>query len=204
MFREHLAQLINRDLGLTVCGEADNVADALRHAQMTQPDIIILDLTLRGANGLELLKNLKAQAITSRVLVLSMHEEELYAERSLRAGAHGYITKNEASSEVVHAIRQVLNGNRYVSQSMSARIVQRRVKKQPTSEDNLDGLTDRELEVFTHLGRGRTIRDIATALSISESTIETYRSRIKEKLHLRSTAELYLWASQWLRDHEGA
>lgn len=203
MFREHLGQLINRDLGMEVCGETDNVTDAFRCIQETRPDITILDLTLRGSNGLELLKNLKAHQISSNILVLSMHAEEIYAERSLRAGARGYITKNEASSEVVHAIRQVMAGHLYVSQSLNARIVQRRVKKPDPSPSNLDGLADRELEVFSLLGRGKSTREIAAALHIGESTVETYRSRIKEKLHLRSTAELYLWASQWVRDHEG-
>lgn len=203
MFREHLATLINRDLGFTVCGEADNVTDALHQAQTTQPDIIILDLTLRHSHGLELLKALKAHHVTSHVLVLSMHEEELYAERSLRAGARGYLTKNAASAEVLHAIRQVLSGSLYVSPSLSPRLIQRRLKKSATAAPNpVQNLTDRELQVFTLLGRGQSIREIAAALRIAESTIETYRSRIKEKLLLRSTAELYLWASQWLRDRE--
>ena len=120
MFREHLGQLINRDLGMVVCGEADNIKDAMRLVSETNPDIAIVDITLRGSSGLEFIKDIKAQGLSLNVLVLSMHDEELYAERSLRAGAKGYITKNEASSELINAIRCVMAGEVYASKKLTA------------------------------------------------------------------------------------
>ena len=202
MFREHLGQLINRDLGMSICGEADNIKDAMRLILETKPDIAIVDITLHGSSGLELLKDLKAQGLDLNVLVLSMHDEELYAERALRAGAKGYITKNEASSEVVAAIRCVMNGDVYASRQMTAKLLERMTQKRANSElAGMETLADRELEVFQMLGRGKSTREIAQTLNLGESTVETYRARIKEKLQLRSAAELYLRAGQWVRDH---
>ncbi len=202
MFRDHLVQLINRDLGMSVCGEADNIRDAMRLVHETKPDIAIVDITLRGSSGLELLKDLKAQDLAVNVLVLSMHDEELYAERALRAGAKGYITKNEASTEVLKAIRCVMKGEVYASKQMTAKLLDRLTQRRtPPELEGLETLADRELEVFQMLGRGRSTREIAQTLGLGESTVETYRARIKEKLHLRSAAELYLRAGQWVRDH---
>lgn len=202
MFRDHLAQLINRDLGMSVCGETDNIRDALRLVQDTQPDIAIVDITLKGSSGLELLKDIKAQGFPVNVLVLSMHDEELYAERSLRAGAKGYITKNEASTEVLKAIRCVMQGEVYASKQMTAKLLDRLTQRRAQPElEGLETLADRELEVFQMLGRGKSTRQIAQTLGLGESTVETYRARIKEKLQLRSAAELYLRAGQWVRDH---
>jgi len=202
MFRDHLAQLINRDLGMSVCGETDNIRDALRLVQDTQPDIAIVDITLKGSSGLELLKDIKAQGLPVNVLVLSMHDEELYAERSLRAGAKGYITKNEASTEVLKAIRCVMQGEVYASKQMTAKLLDRLTQRRAQPElEGLETLADRELEVFQMLGRGKSTRQIAQTLGLGESTVETYRARIKEKLQLRSAAELYLRAGQWVRDH---
>lgn len=202
MFREHLTQLIQRELGMVVCGEADNITDAMRLIQETKPDIAIVDITLRGSSGLELIKDLKAQQIDLAVLVLSMHEEDLYAERALRAGAKGYITKNEASTEVVKAIHSVMNGEIYASKRLTSKLLDRMSQKRVINEIlDLGSLADRELEVFQMLGRGKSTRDIALTLHLGESTVETYRARIKEKLQLRSAAELYLRAGQWVRDH---
>lgn len=202
MFREHLAQLINRDLGMTVCGEVDNIRDAMESIQARRPDIAIVDITLRGSSGLELLKDIKAQGLDINVLVLSMHDEELYAERALRAGAKGYITKNEASTEVIKAIRCVMQGEVYASRQMTARLLDRIVHRRTTSElTGMETLADRELEVFQLLGRGKSTREIAASLGLGESTVETYRARIKDKLQLRSAAELYLRAGQWVREH---
>lgn len=202
MFREHLGQLIDRDLGMSVCGEADNIRDAMRLILETRPDIAIVDITLHGSSGLELLKDIKAQGLEINVLVLSMHDEELYAERALRAGAKGYITKNEASSEVIEAIRCVMRGDVYASRQMTAKLLERMTQKRSNSElAGMETLADRELEVFQMLGRGKSTREIAQTLNLGESTVETYRARIKEKLQLRSAAELYLRAGQWVRDH---
>jgi len=202
MFREHLGQLIDRELGMSICGEADNIRDAMRLILETKPDIAIVDITLHGSSGLELLKDIKAQELDINVLVLSMHDEELYAERALRAGAKGYITKNEASTEVIEAIRCVMKGDVYASRQMTAKLLERMTQKRGNSElAGMETLADRELEVFQMLGRGKSTREIAQTLNLGESTVETYRARIKEKLQLRSAAELYLRAGQWVRDH---
>ena len=204
MFREHLGQLINRDLGMEICGEADNNIDALKLIQDTSPDIAIVDITLHGSSGLELLKDVKAHGLQVNILVLSMHDEELYAERALRAGAKGYITKNEASSEVITAIRQVMAGEVYASKKVASKLLARMAQRRSNPElGGVDTLTDRELEVFQMLGRGKNTREIAHSLNLGESTVETYRARIKEKLQLRSSADLYLRAGQWVRENGG-
>ena len=202
MFREHLAHLINKDLGMQVCGAADNVLQAMEIIRETRPDIAIVDISLRGTSGLELIKDIKAQGIDLPVLVLSMHEENLYAERALRAGARGYITKNEASSTVLDAIRTVLAGEVYLSSRMTAKIIKRMTTGSPgqTGPAGLELLADRELEVFQLIGCGRSLKEIARLLNLGESTVETYRTRIKEKLGLRSAAEVYLRAGQWLEE----
>jgi DNA-binding NarL/FixJ family response regulator len=202
MFREHLSQLIDRDLGMSVCGEADNIRDAMRLIREMRPDIAIVDITLRGSSGLELVKDIKAQGLSVNVLVLSMHDEELYAERALRAGAKGYITKNEASTEVVKAIRCVMSGEVYASKRVTAKLLERMTQKRAAPQlAGMETLADRELEVFQMLGKGRSTREIAQSLNLGESTVETYRARIKDKLQLKSAAELYLRAGQWVRDH---
>jgi DNA-binding NarL/FixJ family response regulator len=160
-----------------------------------------VDITLHGSSGLELLKDLKAQGIDLKILVLSMHDEDLYAERSLRAGAQGYISKNEASKEVVKALRSVLDGEIYVSQRMNAKLLSRMTQKRSTVLVGMETLADRELEVFQLLGRGKSTKEIADSLHLGESTVETYRARIKDKLQLRSAAELYLRAGEWVREH---
>lgn len=202
LFRERLGQLINRDLGMVVCGETDNIEEALELVRTCSPDIAIVDISLRGSSGLELIKNLKAQRLSLPVLVLSMHDEDLYAERVLRAGARGYVTKNEASTVVITAIRTVLAGEVYVSKSVTARILER-VSGGRADEGLVPGiaaLADRELEVFQLIGRGRTVKEIADLLHLGESTVDTYRARIKEKLGLRSAAEVCLRAGQWVEE----
>ena len=202
MFREYLTQLINRELGLNVCGEADNVRDAMRLIQEHRPDVAIVDITLRGPSGLELLKDIKAQGIKISVLVLSMHEEELYAERAMRAGARGYITKNEVSTTVVKAIRKVVAGEIYASKRFTNTLLERIIQTRSAPDaSEIASLADRELEVLQLLGRGKNTREIAQALGLGESTVETYRSRIREKLGLNSSAALYLRAAQWVRDN---
>lgn len=202
MFREHLNALISRELGMSVVGEADNIQDAMRLIEEKQPDVAVLDITLRGSSGLELLKDIKARGITLNVLVLSMHDEDLYAERALRAGARGYISKNEASKEVISAIHSVMKGDVYVSRTMNAKLLARMTQKKSSGQlAGMELLADRELEVFHLLGKGRSTREIADALHLGESTVETYRARIKEKLNLRSAAELYLRAGEWVREH---
>jgi DNA-binding NarL/FixJ family response regulator len=200
MFRERLASIIEKRGDMVVCGEADNVHDALERAEATKPNIAIVDITLRGSNGLDFLKDLKAREIELPVLVLSMHDEAIYAERVLRAGARGYITKYEASSEVMAAIEQVLSGEVYLSRQMTSRMLGRFAvgRKEP---GDVSALTDRELDVFQRIGRGETARDIASALHLGITTIDTYRARIKEKLGLKNGNELQRRAMEWAKEN---
>ena len=201
MFREQLARLINRELGMTVCAEADNINDALSLIMAEKPDVAIIDLSLKGASGLELVKNVKAVAPEVRMLVLSMHDEQLYAERSLRAGAMGYIRKSEASTELIVAIRAILNDEIYASREVILKILHGVTKGRRFVEvGGVELLADRELEVFELLGRGKSTQEIAIQLQLGFSTVETYRARIKEKLQIGSAAELYLKAGQWVQD----
>jgi DNA-binding NarL/FixJ family response regulator len=201
MFRERLAFIISKRGDMTVCGEADNVHDALRCAETMQPNIAIVDITLRGSNGLDFLKDLKARGVEIPVLVLSMHDEAIYAERVLRAGARGYITKYEASSEVMAAIEQVLSGEVYLSRQMTARMLGRFATGKKGGPGDVSVLTDRELDVFQRLGRGETARDIAVSLHVGITTIDTYRARIKEKLGLKNGNELQRRAMEWAQEN---
>lgn len=202
MFREWLAQMIAKDGTCRVCGETDNIRDALDIISRTRPDIAIVDITLRGSSGLELIKNLKAQGLDVPVLVLSMHDEALYAERVLRAGAKGYITKHEATSTLLKAIRHVLGGQVWLSEQMTTAMIEK-VSRQGTraSASGMELLADRELEVFQLIGKGFNSREIAEQLHLGETTVETYRARIKEKLRIKNAAELYSRAAHWIHEH---
>lgn len=199
MFREQLAHLINKESDMVVCAEAANAADGLAVIKREQPALAIIDITLKGSNGLELLKDLRAHGIQVPVLILSMHAESLYAERALRAGANGYITKEEASAKVMTAIRQVLNGEIYLDQCFMKRVVSQVLvnpRNSPTA--SVERLTDRELAVFELIGEGRTTREIGIRLGVTAATIETYRARIKEKLNLENAGQLHAKASSWV------
>jgi len=197
MFREQLAQLINKEPDMCVCGEADNIRDAFELLQSVSADIVIVDLTLKGPSGLELLKDLKAQQIDVPVLVLSMHDELLYAERVLRAGGRGYITKHETSNEVMAAIRKVLSGEVYLGSRMASRVLEN-LSLRPKAHNGISQLTDRELEVFELIGRGRTTREISGSLRLGMSTVDTYRARIKTKLNLENASQLSHEAIRWV------
>ena len=201
MFRERLAAVISKRGDMSVCGEADNVHDAIRLAENLKPNIAIVDITLRGSNGLDFLKDLKARGIDLPVLVLSMHDEAVYAERVLRAGARGYITKYEASSEVMAAIEQVLKGEIYLSRQMTSRMLGRFSGTRKGGAGDINALTDRELEVFQRIGRGEAARDIAATLHVGITTIDTYRARIKEKLGLKNGNELQRRAMEWVQEN---
>jgi DNA-binding NarL/FixJ family response regulator len=203
MFRERLVHLIEKEGDMQVCGEADNVPAGLALIRQNDPQVVILDITLKNSSGLDLLKDLRAQDIEVPVLVLSMHEESLYAERALRAGARGYITKYEASSRVLAALREVLRGEIYLDQQTMARIVQRTVaSKKEEGVNPIERLSDRELEVFDLLGRGRTTREIGARLRVGTTTVDTYRARIKDKLRLENGARLFSEASRWVQSRE--
>lgn len=202
MFRAQLRLLIDKEDDLVVSGEADNVPSALELIQRLRPHLAIVDITLKGASGLDLLKDLRNHEIDLPVLVLSMHDESLYAERALRAGARGYITKQEASCKVMIAIRQVLAGEIYLDEAVMRRMVGKVVGKTNHTRTPIDRLTDRELEVFDLIGQGRTTREIGLRLNLGLTTVDTYRARIKEKLQLENGAQLHAEASRWLVERE--
>jgi len=194
MFRERLAHMIKEDFGMAICGETDNIRDGLKLVRDTQPDLALVDITLKGSSGLELLKDLKAQDLMMPVLVLSMHEEALYAERVLAAGARGYITKHQNSQTLLQAMQHVLSGKVYLSAQMTEALLSK-MSGQEVNPSAIKKLTDRELEVFQLIGSGRTTREIAETLSLGMTTVDTYRTRIKDKLGLRNGTQLQHYAS---------
>jgi DNA-binding NarL/FixJ family response regulator len=168
-----------------------------------QPSVAIVDISLKGSSGLELLKELRSQSIDVPVLVLSMHEESMYAERALRAGANGYITKHEASADVMLAVRQVIGGEIYLNPRFMGRMMTKIMAgSEGSSGDPVERLANRELEVFRLLGRGLTTREIGQKLGLGLTTVDTYRARIKEKLNLDNVSKLRLEASRWVQEHE--
>jgi DNA-binding NarL/FixJ family response regulator len=197
--RAGLVYVINRETDLMVCGEAENAAQGLRATETTKPDLVLIDITLPGKSGLELIKDLKAINPSLIILAVSMNEESLYAERVLRAGARGYITKHEGGEKLMHAVRQVLSGNIYVSQKMSAQILEifsggpHKSKRSP-----IDQLSDREFEVFKLIGEGLSSQRIADRLHLSAKTVDAHRSNIKSKLKIVGNSELISHAARWL------
>jgi DNA-binding NarL/FixJ family response regulator len=202
MFREQLGNLINKADDMEVCGQADNIRNGFALIQRMQPSIGIVDITLRGSSGLELLKDLRAHGIAVPALILSIHDESLYAERALRAGAKGYITKHEASATVLKAIRQIVKGETYLSPRFLSHMVRRMAGSRDVAAEPMHRLADRELEVFDLLGRGLTTREIAVQLGLGVTTVDTYKTRIKEKLNLQNSVRLRFEASRWVQLHE--
>jgi len=198
MFREGLRQLIEYDPGLTVCGDAEDAGKAMEGIQRTNPAVVIVDITLAHSSGLDLVKSIKSEYEDLPVLVVSMHEESLYAERALRAGAMGYVMKNEPARTVTAAIRSVLGGEMYLSRRMASTVISRFMRGQPEQPMSpLETLSDRELQVFRMIGQGKGTRQIAEDLEVSIPTVQSFRNRIKEKLHLKSAPELALHAIHW-------
>lgn len=201
MFREGLHQLIERETNLTVCGDAPNAVEALAGIRNSHPDVVIVDISLAGESGLELIKEIKAEFDDLPVLVVSMHDESLYAERALRAGAMGYVMKHEPAKTVKAAIRKVLGGDLYLSEKISAGILNRLLRGETEkAKSPIETLSDRELEVFRMLGQGKPSRQIAEDLNLTIATINSFRNRIKEKLQLKNSTELLLHAAQWVRE----
>ena len=197
--RAGLAQLIERQPDLAVCGEAGNPAEALQAIAKTKPDLILTDLTMPGRSGLEFVKDLIATERGLAVLVISMHDEVVYAERALRAGARGYIMKEAGGEALLVAMRQVLRGEVYVSPRMSARILEGLSARKPRgSTSPIEKLTDREFEVFQLIGQGKSTRDIAEQLHLSSKTVDVHRSHIKEKLELKDATALIRHAVRWV------
>ena len=191
ILREGLAKLINEQKDLSVCGQFEEASLAFKAINSTQPDLVLVDISLKGSSGVELVKNIKTYYPKLLVLVLSMHEESLYAERVLRAGASGYIMKQEATEKVLEAIRKVLTGKIYLSEKMSTRLLHQLIGGRATpTGSSMERLSDRELEVFGLIGQGRGTREIAEQLHLSVKTIESHRAHIKEKLNLKNATEL--------------
>jgi DNA-binding NarL/FixJ family response regulator len=198
LVRRGLRQLIDGTPDLFVCGEAASTAQAMRLLQDCAPDVTVVDLCLPDGNGLDLIKRLHLRCPDTVIVVSSMHDEELFAERALLAGARGYINKQETATRVLDAIRQVVKGEIFLSEAMTERLSnQRDANGAPPGQSSIDQLSDRELEVFELIGRGRSTVEIAEALHLSVKTIETYRAHIKEKLNLESSSALTRYAIQW-------
>jgi len=205
MIRERLVELIERESDLEVCGEAEDRHEALDLVAATQPRLAIVDLTLKSSLGIELIKDLQARYPEVKVLVVSMQDEMIYAERCIHAGARGYITKQQASRHVMRAIRQVLAGGIYLSDSMTHQVLERSMGR-PTPREPLEivsKLADRELQVFELVGKGLSTRQIADQLTLDTKTIETYRARIKDKLGLKDGPELLQRAIAWVHRSNG-
>jgi len=201
--RQGLAMLINQEEDLVVCGEAEDANRALKDIGALKPDMAIVDISLAGTSGIELISQIKERHPGLPVLVLSMHDEHLYAERILRAGALGYIKKQEATGKMLDAIRKVLAGERYLSKEIMEEMLCKFITGKPeTSGSPVDRLSNRELEVFQLVGHGHTKRQIAEKLHLSVKTIDTYFAHIKEKLDLKNAAELLQNAIRWSKDAE--
>ncbi len=197
--RKGISQVINQEDDLEVCGTADNADDTLRDVERLGPDLVIVDISLEGISGIDIIKGLKSRYPSLATMVLSMHDESIYAERALRAGARGYIMKKEASEKIVGAIRQVLDGKIYLSGEMASRLIEKFASTdQMENGSPIDLLTNRELEIFRMIGRGFKPRDMARELNLSIKTVETYRDHIKKKLNLSTAAELTRYAVEWV------
>lgn len=205
LVRERLIELINRESDLHVSGEAEDRSQALELISRTLPEMAIVDLSLKSSLGFDLIKDLQAVHPEVKVLVVSMQDEIIYAERCIRAGARGYITKQQASRHVMQAIRKVLSGDIYVSEAVASQLISRSVGR-PQSAESLSIvsiLADRELQVFELIGKGHSTRQIADLLLLDIKTIETYRARIKDKLGLRDSSELLQQAIAWVHQRTG-
>src|SRR2546421_11403475 len=198
LFRKGLEELINSsDDAFNICGEAGDAAEGMTEIRKLKPDLAIVDLSLPGANRIELIKNIRVEFQKLPVLILSMHDESLYALRALRAGAQGYVMKQEALENVVNAIHEVLAGRPYLSHDMSAKLITN-FASGGNQANPTDKLSDRELEILELIGKGRDVREIAQALHISTKTVETHRAHIKDKLNLKNARQVTRFAVQWI------
>jgi DNA-binding NarL/FixJ family response regulator len=205
LFCEGLGRMIDRHPSLRVCGQAPDAASAMKAVAELKPDLVLVDISLEGTNGIDLIKSLKAKHAEIPILVVSMHDESLYAERALRAGAQGYIMKNQPIQIVRAAIFKVLSGDVFLSEKMSTSVLAKLLLGRKDEQVSSVGqLSDRELQVFQMLGEGKTSRQIAEALGLSIPTIHSFRNRIKEKLQFQNATELVMHANQWVLEHDTA
>lgn len=205
LVREGLITLISNQRDFSLSGEASGIAEARELVRQTHPDVVIIDLTLKDGNGITLIKELKEQYEGLKVLALSMHDETVFAERALRAGASGYVSKHEASRTIIQAIRTVLDDKLYLSERMMNRVLSRAVgskQQQPQEHPSpVERLSNREIEIFEMIGRGLTSRQIAQQLDLSQRTVDTHRENIKDKLELKNAVELTKHAVQWVLEN---
>jgi DNA-binding NarL/FixJ family response regulator len=202
--RHGLGLLIDQEDDLVVCGETESAVETLDNVDDMAPDVVVVDISLRGSNGLELTKVLKDTRPELPILVLSMHDESLYAERALRCGARGYVMKQEAADTVLKAIRKVIGGGIYLSERLSTKMLREFTDGNKVEGDKfgIESLSDRELEVFELIGRGHSTRVIAERLRLSVKTIETHRAHVKQKLKLNNATELVHRAFHWVENGE--
>jgi DNA-binding NarL/FixJ family response regulator len=199
ILRQGMRLMLEQQRDFEVCAEAADEATAIRQYRQVQPDVVIVDISLKMGNGIDLIKRIKAVDANARILVYSMHDEQVYAERALRAGAMGYVTKQKPAQAILHGIRAVLRGKLHFSEELTQRVLERVAANEPISQASaVDNLSDRELEVFEMIGRGLTTRAIADRLHLSPRTVDTYRERLKIKLVLANAAELHYRAIQWV------
>jgi DNA-binding NarL/FixJ family response regulator len=198
MLREGLAGFLSRQSDLEICGEAGDAPEAMRQLLKHQPDFVIVDISLKSGHGIELVKQIHAHDESTMMLVLSMHDESLFAERAIRAGAMGYLNKEQSRTRILDAIRTILSGKIFLSEAMTAKMLTRTMGK--TEQDDkspVETLSDRELQVFELIGQGLTVREIAGRLQLSPKTVETYRENVKTKLDVGNATELVRYAVQW-------
>jgi DNA-binding NarL/FixJ family response regulator len=199
--RRGLRELVADEADLEICGEAEDVTQAMQQIDATCPDLVVVDLTLKSGHGLELIQEIKARNVCVKMLVSSVHDESLFAERALRAGAAGYVSKRESPEKIIDAMRCVLRGEIYLSSLMSNRLLHRVSAGEPLERNPIANLSDRELEVFEMIGRGLSTKQISRELTISHKTVETHREKIKAKLNLKNSAELSRHATQWVLEN---
>lgn len=203
IFRKGLVQLINNEANFEVCGESEESIDAINKIKKIKPDFVIVDISLKDSSGIELIKDIRLHFPDINILVLSMHDEKIYAERVLREGAKGYMMKQEAPEIVIKAINHILDGKIYVSEEMASALMAKAVDGKKVGEENItDILSNRELQVFQMIGRGNSTREIASKLNVSIKTIENHRAHIKEKLDLKNSIELLQKATLWIKTNE--
>jgi len=201
LLRRGLAQLVNQEKDMSVVGEAEDVVSALKLVEDHKPDVAVVDLSLKDSNGMDLIKDIRLRAPNTLVLVLSMHDESFYAERVLRAGARGYITKGENSAKVIEGIRDVMRGKVFVNESISSRMLSKFVGDR-TGVGGIESLSDREFEIIAMIGRGMQTREIAKKLHLSVKTIDAHRDNIKRKLNLPDASELLKYAIKWAQSEK--
>ena len=202
IFRLGLRRILEAEEGIEVCGETDRVEGSAEAIVQTAPDLAIVDISLKDGHGLELVRKLKADNVGIPTLVVSMHDEKLYAERAVRAGAQGYLPKHSSAEKMVMGVRQAMDGELVLSPDIARNLLRRTLHRRPTEDSPLAGLSDRELEIFEMIGRGDSARQIAEKLNISVKTVETHRTNIRQKINLASTNELVRFATTWVSDGE--